>query len=534
MPESFLDGRVVLHCGDMREALAVLPENSFDACVTDPPYHLLSIVKRFGSPDSAPINNADEKTGRWGPYHRASKGFMGKEWDGGDLAFDAATWATVLRVLKPGAHAVVFTIPKHVGFVQVAMQQAGFEFRDIIVWAFGSGFPKSHSMSKHIDRMAGAEREVLGMRKVEDIRGDAWGSGNGKRDDGRERLMDYAITAPASDDARTWDGWGTALKPAVELIVLARKPLSEGSVAANVLKWGTGAININATRIAVSDDSYAANCSGDRGHADNRSRDMDFAMGCGRSSDIGRWPANFAHDGSEEVKDLFPDTGISAGGRIGNAGGGDVQNIPVGLFEPGDPGYGDQGSAARFFFEAKPDARGGDERGRWPANLAHDGSEAVLAAFPETDQPGGWPRVKGEQSSVYGEFAGTSKAPEYYADSGSAARFFYTAKADADDRLGSRHPTVKPLDLMQWLCRLVCRKGGRVLDPFAGTGTTAEAAWREGMRCELVEREDEYCNDIRRRMGLVLAGPEERARAAIKAKNLPRDDGPLFEWGDAQ
>jgi site-specific DNA-methyltransferase (adenine-specific) len=113
-------------------------------------------------------------------------------------------------------------------------------------------------------------------------------------------------------------------------------------------------------------------------------------------------------------------------------------------------------------------------------------------------------------------------------DNGSAARFFYTAKADADDRLGSKHPTVKPLDLMQWLCRLVCPRGGVILDPFAGTGTTGEAAWREGMRAELIEAETEYCADIRRRMALVLAGPDERARESIKAKNLPRDDGPLF------
>ena len=171
--------------------------------------------------------------------------------------------------------------------------------------------------------------------------------------------------------------------------------------------------------------------------------------------------------------------------------------------------------------------------GRWPANVIHDGSEEVVAAFP--DAPGQQYYVEpehGERPSrgIYGDF-GARPPNEPRGDSGSAARFFYTAKADADDRLGSKHPTVKPLDLMQYLVRLVTPPRGLVLDPFAGTGTTGEACIREGFRAVLIEREPEYQADIRRRIRLATtAGPDERAREAIKAKlkDKPLDHGPLF------
>jgi len=410
----------ILHCGDCRAVLPALPENHFDACVTDPPYHL---------------------------------GFMGQRWDGGDIAFDPATWHAVMRVLKPGAHAVVFCIPKHIGFVQVAMQEAGFEFRDVIVWAFGSGFPKSHDVSKGIDKAAGAEREAIGAGQWAG-RGRAWTSADGAPDSGYKRPAheDYGErleTAPATDAAREWQGWGTALKPAVELIILARKPLSEGTVVANVLRWGTGAINVDGCRI----------------------------------------------EGVPQARGLA--TGLAANK----------------FFSDGECAIVDK----------QP-----HELGRWPANLTHDGSAEVMAGFPESKSRGGSTKTAMD-IGYHGNGSGADTA-NYGSDSGSAARFFYTAKADADDRLGSRHPTVKPLDLMQWLCRLICRRGGSVLDPFAGTGTTGEAAWREGMVAELIERELQYCDDVRRRLSLLHAGMGERTRASIKARNVPRDDGPLFDW----
>lgn len=185
---------------------------------------------------------------------------------------------------------------------------------------------------------------------------------------------------------------------------------------------------------------------------------------------------------------------------------------------------------------------GSSPLGRWPANVIHDGSDEVVGAFPDSraaygnpasaDAIKGRPYSESEHRNAYGTFS-NGTVGHLYSDSGSAARFFYTAKADSDDRLGSKHPTVKPLDLMQYLVRLVTPKGGLVLDPFAGTGTTGEAAWREGFRAILIERETEYQEDIRRRMKLCLAGPGERERESIKAKtkDKPVDHGPLFGQG---
>jgi site-specific DNA-methyltransferase (adenine-specific) len=243
------------------------------------------------------------------------------------------------------------------------------------------------------------------------------------------------------------------LKPACEPICFGRKPLSEGTVAQNVLQHGTGAINVDGCRVGV----------------------------------------------REKPKVTNPKRTSNTYGEIDSPGG-----------------------------KLLPDAR-------WPANVLHDGSEEVVAAFPEThsagaqrDEPGGG-TYEGYDRSIYGSGIGVGRKGFRIGDAGgSAARFFFSAKADADDRLGSKHPTVKPVDLMQWLCRLVTPKGGTVLDPFAGTGTTGEAAFREGFNAVLIESEPEYQADIRRRMALVLAGPDERSRESIKAKNLPRDDGPLF------
>lgn len=175
----------------------------------------------------------------------------------------------------------------------------------------------------------------------------------------------------------------------------------------------------------------------------------------------------------------------------------------------------------------------GEALGRWPANLVHDGSEEVLAAFPRTASGTGAVKkatASGHRGNAYGAESRPAGTPNVeYGDEGSAARFFYTAKADSNDRVGSKHPTVKPVKLMRWLCRLVTPKGGTILDPFAGTGTTGEAAWREGFNAILIEREPEYQADIARRMDLCKAGPAGRRRAIAKAKAKPDETaGPLF------
>jgi DNA modification methylase len=761
--ETFLNGRVVLHCGDSRDVLKTIPDCSIDSIVTDPPYALVSIVKRFGNTKESDNTKTSERVrGRVDGYARlAAGGFMGKQWDTGETVESVEFWAECLRVLKPGGHLAAFSGTRTQHRQVCAIEDAGFEIRDtilellasdtrtmafmeslndeqrgafvrcldensaggIVSWLYGSGFPKSHDVSKGIDKSApragmfdafakhfasqraaiGVSQKAIAVRfpsKTGGLTGCVWNWENGANvptvaqwhilqpwlgladewlpliereeseraivgekssglsagsgttvgkftDSSNERgLID--ITAPATPAAQQWEGWGSALKPANEPICLARKPLEKGlSIAANVLKWGTGAINIGACR--VNPGEHVPGGGGLKGGAASRNEGW-------------QRPAHLTNEATES-----------------------------------------------------------HSLGRWPANLLHDGSDEVIAAFPETN-------AKGE--------------PRFFQDdvAGSAARFFYSAKADQDDRLGSKHPTVKPVDLIQYLCRLVTpkttfefvcetcykpchateketappvpglrkaseplpgdlllpgvqreganrespssqdmqnmseefpakprrkpsadvlrscvrsegkrietqktankdgarilsgletrtsdgeqarlrhgaqdhnggalgsdasqnrgcsppewqadgqpnkefgpdvKKGSRptaeaqemadsdlpalqardkgssrlvtaahqkncancgsilrrverrgvVLDMFAGTGTTGEAAFREGFSAVLIEREVEYCNDIRRRMALCMAGPDERGRESIKAKNYPIDHGPLF------
>lgn len=263
-----------------------------------------------------------------------------------------------------------------------------------------------------------------------------------------------------------WEGWryGTqSLKPAIEPIYVGQKPFSEKTGTANVLRWGTGAINVDGCRIAAPDeikprgsskldtdmnDGWARPWMEDRGEVQRR---HDAAIE--RANSLGRWPANVVHDGSAEVIEVFPTVG----------------------------------------------------------NSHPPGNEGSIRT-----------------NNVFGEDKAPRAFHQGFSDRGSAARFFFSAKADAHDRIGSKHPTVKPIDLMQWICRLITPPGGTVLDCFAGTGTTAEAAYREGYNAVLIEREPEYQADIRRRIALVLAGPDERNRESIKARNIVADAGPLF------
>ncbi|WP_292091404.1 DNA methyltransferase [Brevundimonas sp.] len=336
--------------------------------MTDPPYALVSIVKRFGGEGTATA-----KIGASGVYSRASAGFMGQTWDTGETAFDPAFWAEVLRVLKPGAHLAAFGGTRTVHRLACAIEDAGFIIRDQLAWVYGTGFPKSHNQ-----------------------RGE-------------------------------WDGWGTALKPAFEPIVLAQKPL-DGTVAQNLRRWGVGALNIDACRV-------------EGGHA-----------------------------------------GVS---REGEAS--------------AQRRYSKSGSTT---YTLAPGPRGGDARGRWPANLMHDGSAEVASAFPTA--PGQQGAVTGDEPSaltnnVYRAFGGRPPSSPR-GDTGSAARFFYCAKATAAERRGSRHPTVKPVNLKRWVCRLIAPPGAMILDPFAGSGTTGEAALLEGQRSMLIEREPQFCADIERRL----------------------------------
>lgn len=400
-----------IHHGDCLEVLRTLADASVHAIVTDPPYGL---------------------------------SFMGKRWDYDVPSVDV--WAECLRVLKPGGHLLAFAGTRTQHRMAVRIEDAGFEIRDMIAWVYGSGFPKSLDVSKAIDKAAGAERErgpvdpVRASRLVNQVDGSVSTGGNWKHG-GRCTTID----PPATEAARQWDGWGTALKPALEPITVARKPLA-GTVAANVLAHGTGALNIDGCRVG---DSKRA--PGSLSKTENKV----YGAGLG----------GHAQDGTES--DHNP-------------------NI-----------------------------------GRWPANLIHDGSEEVLAAFPQANGQQG--AVTGSEPSsktnaVYGQFNGRP-ATTPRGDTGSAARFFYCAKASKKDRdeglegferaprLGvgalrdggresqpraNIHPTVKPTDLMRYLCRLVTPPGGVVLDPFMGSGSTGRGAVLEGFRFVGIECEEEY------------------------------------------
>ncbi len=412
----FLDGKVELRPGDCREVLKDIPDNSVDSVVTDPPYALVSIVKRFGKTDVDSTTDRHAKRTREGKeaYGRLSRGFMGCVWDNGETAFASEFWAEVLRVLKPGGHVASFSGTRTYHRMAVAIEDAGFEIRDQLAWVYGTGFPKSHNVGKAIDKAAGEP----------------------------------------TDEARKWAGWGTALKPGWEPICLARKPLI-GTVAENVLKYGTGALNVDGCRVGTTDTI----------------REIHRNVSLGSSS-------------------------------------GSIYN------KAGKPGIYHQ-----------------NDKGRWPANIVHDDSDEVVACFPNSDGAQGV--VSGHEQSltagqngIYGKFARTASAPPRN-DTGSAARFFYGAKADRSDRIGSKHPTVKPVDLMRWLVRMVTPPGGLVFDPFAGSGTTGQAAWLEGMRCIMVEREEEYQADIAERMRLAEAGPIER-----KQRMVTQDDSALPLFGD--
>lgn len=399
---------ISIHHSDCVAWLQAYDGPLFDSCVTDPPYHLTSIVKRFGGKDAAPA-----MVGATGAYARASKGFMGKEWDGGDVAFRPETWRAVYDKLKPGAHLVAFSGTRTYHRMACAIEDAGFEIRDQLQWLYGSGFPKSHDVSKGIDKSLGLENE----REITHYKG------QGPRsmfDGGKPRPASLPASLPASQ----WNGWGTALKPACEPICLARKPLSEKSIAANVLKHGTGAINIDLTRIGTDG-------------------------GC---------------------------AGAGAGARVF----GDGLN---GTFAQPVPGLG-----------------------RWPANVLHDGSDEVLAGFPESDARPVLPENigvsgSGEKRGLFGN--GSTVQSGYYDKETSAARYFYSAKAGPLDRIGSRHPTIKPVDLMRWLVRLITPPGGLILEPFAGSGSTGIAALAEGFDCTMIDLEADHVADIERKLAFL-------------------------------
>lgn len=358
---------------------------------------------------------------------------MGKRWDGSKIAHDVALWREVLRVLKPGGHLLSFGGTRTYHRMACAIEDAGFEIRDQILWVYSQGFPKSQNVGKMLDKRAGAVRKQIGVsRSISCIeRGytkeyvtAAENSGFGTS---AVFGLGIPISMPATNAAKRWDGWGTALKPAVEPLVVARKPLSEKTVAANVLRWGTGAINIDASRIQYLSDA-----------------DKSSATPQGKCS-------------SKESAGAEPDAGRGLK-RVG--------------------------------FE-RPELKG-----RWPANIVLDEEAARLldqqsGILKSGSMRGVFKGTTKSTSACFGEYGYVWR--ETQASSGGASRFFYCSKASRKDRgVGNNHATVKPTSLMEYLIRLVTPPGGIVLDPFLGSGTTAVAATRLGFSWLGCEQSPEY------------------------------------------
>lgn len=372
--------------GDCLDRLKKLPDNSIDSVVTDPPYGLSK------EPDIVEVLT---KWMNGEPYDHGHGGFMGKRWD--SFVPHPDIWREVHRVLKPGGHALVFAGTRTQDLMTIALRLAGFEVRDVIEWLYFSGFPKSMDVSKAFDKRAGAEREIVGPYKYDNRRKEGSGIGFGDSCYGTYGRAPKGETAPATELAKKWDDWGTALKPAHEPIIVVRKPL-EGTVCDNVERWGTGAINVGGCRILF----------------------------CGNKPKV---------TSNQNIRNNAYKSDNSNRER-------DTVYIP-------------------------------SEKGRFPANIV------------TTEHDAFW-----------------SKYCDVTAAQGNVTPQELSKKASKRDRnsdwhgeeiaLRNSHPTVKPIDLMAWLVRLVTPPGGTVLDPFAGSGSTLVAAKREGFGFIGIEREPEY------------------------------------------
>jgi DNA modification methylase len=525
-PETIAKG-IDLIAGDCMAVLAGMEPGSVDSCVTDPPYHLTSIVKRFGAENAAPVKvsefyqqNGESKGAS--PYKRSSAGFMGKKWDGGEIAFEPETWAAVYRVLKPGGHLLAFSGTRTYHRMVCAIEDAGFEVRDQIGWAFGSGFPKSHDVSKGIDK----RKDWAALPKLQDAIKTARVSLGVSQSEAARRMGLIGPAESLGGGGFMWfetgmrmptrDQW-PALKAALNLGNQFDECFEEAEreITGTVDEWTDRTNYALTSKDGFRRDKPASEAAIEWQGWGTALKPAWEPVVVARKPLIGTVAENVLQHGTGALN--------IDGCRIsGEDAKGYEYTVKRTMPGAGQNKTGERKQEGVLF-------TGRTKDGRWPANLVHDGSDEVVGAFPETNStPPGNIKPSPSTANAYGEYRERSLIG--HTDSGSAARFFYTAKADADDRIGSKHPTVKPVDLMQWLVRLVTPKGGLVLDPFAGTGTTGEAAFREGMRAVLIERETEYQDDIRRRMKLALAGPDERARESIKAKtkDAPIDAGPLF------
>ena len=469
------DGDVVLYLGDCLSVLAAMEADSVDAIVTDPP---------------------------------AAVSFMGREWDsdrgGRDkwVGWLADRMEAAARVLKPGGHALVWSLPRTSHWTAWALEDAGLEIRDCIMHAFGSGFPKSLDVSKAIDKAAGAEREIIGDGQPfgrNSVRNRSrvemgWRKTEVNPDGGATR-----ITAPATEDAARWAGFGTALKPGQEMWWLARKPLAAGTVAANVLQFGTGALNISACKVAhASAADLATSQSKNPGRADKVTSGTYGADRPQQSvDDAGRWPTNlvFTHSAACEPIGLQ---------QVANHGHGPAARGSGGISTSGHRGQ--DGLTERRepvetveAWDCAPDCPVA-ELDRQSGTLTSGANTVKRASSSSRD---------GNKGPAFGAESRADGTPMiFYGDTGGASRFYptfrYQAKAPSSERPrledGTAHETVKPLGLISWLVRLITPPRGTVLDLFAGSGPVAEACIVEGFSCVLIEQDPKSAELIKTRL----------------------------------
>jgi site-specific DNA-methyltransferase (adenine-specific) len=406
-----------LYNDDCLNVLKSMDDNSVDSIVTDPPYGI---------------------------------SFMNKHWD-----YDVPIveiWQECLRVLKPGGYLLSFSSSRTYHRIAINIEDAGFEIRDMIEWVYGSGMPKSLNVSKAIDKKNGKTGKVVGKRSHPTLKDKSKiDRQENHQFHGKNNIKDeWDIIEPESEDAQTWKGWGTALKPAHEPICMARKPLSEKTVADNCLKHGTGAININDSRILYDENNQPIpqiaqnkrNVNSKKSMFDGQSFNKSKTNAVIGGSTVGRFPANLIHDGSDVVTDMFPNTGKKN--------------------KDGEP-----------------------------------------YSYIDTE-------YNNEKNSLF-NMGDKPQSPSNYNDGGSSARFFYCAKSTTKERtcnglVDNKHPTIKPIKLMKYLIKLVTQPGGIVLDPFMGSGTTGMASMKMGYDFIGIELDEEYFDVAKMRIATIESG----------------------------
>lgn len=407
-----------LYEGKMEEVLPTLPENSVDCIITDPPYEL---------------------------------NFMNKGWDNSGIAFQKSTWEHCLRVLKPGGYLLAFGGSRTFHRIACAIEDAGFEIRDTLFWLYGSGFPKGQNIGLAIDKKMGVESEVVGFdkEKADKFKKSLENQHNGYDRPWMHKEDAYLKKGTIKKAQNEWNGWNTNLKPAYEPIIMARKPF-KGSLVDNILEYGVGGINIDECRVETDELKGLKMTMPDLADAGKNNKNAGSINKCGYNivgtdkrlgyvgNEIGRYPANILHDGSQEVMDIFPDT------KSGNISKEYKQDTRFNINEEGKGGnldfsncYGDSGNASRYFYCAKASKKDRDE--------GLDAFEDKKFTSALNTKNGSGERLDGGATPIRKNI----------------------------------HPTVKPMELMQYLIRLVAPKNAIILDPFNGSGSTGKAAMFE-------------------------------------------------------